>query len=78
MQCVCSCAELQNTLDEIYGEAAPLPAKTEVARLEVKRQPVNSLQEEITICSLPLFVDVLHHEFLPGGYKEMSCIFADQ
>jgi hypothetical protein len=39
---------LQNTLEEIYGEAA----KTEVARSEVKRQPVNSLQEGITIYSL--------------------------
>jgi hypothetical protein len=70
---------LQNTLEEIYGEAAaPLPAKTEVARPEVKRQPVNSLQEGVTICSPPLFGDILHHEFLPGGYKEMSSIFADQ
>jgi hypothetical protein len=44
---------LQNTLEEIYGEeAAPLPAKTEVERPEVKRQPVNSLQEGITIYSL--------------------------
>jgi hypothetical protein len=40
---------LQNTLEEIYGEAAPLPAKTEVARPEVKRQPANSLQEGVTI-----------------------------
>jgi hypothetical protein len=69
---------LQNTLEEIYGEAAPLPTKTEVARPEVKRQQVNSLQEGITIYSLLLFVDVLHHEFLPKGYKEMSSIFADQ
>ncbi len=64
---------MQNTLEEIYGEAAaPLPAKKEVARPEVKRQPVNSLQEEITIYSLPLFVDVLHNEFLPGGHNSQS------
>ncbi len=48
---------MQNTLEEIYGEAAPEPAKTEVARPEVKRQPVNSLQEGFTIYSLPLFVN---------------------